>query len=132
MSDMSEQKKLSTINLTKVARKLHATTPAAKYKLERLGVRPIQEIVMPAEPGKKPRTYCLYDVRQAEKAIAEINAAKEGRLVRAEDMEEARLTPLDPAVEKLQKEVKALKSALTKNNSLMEQMLEAVTKPAKK
>jgi hypothetical protein len=99
------------INLTGVARKLHASTPNARKKLDNMGVKPIQEINMPSG-----RTYVLYDRVRVDKALEKLAAGKSAKKAAAP-------APVASTVDaKLHKEIRDLKI-------LVSQLLEHATKP---
>jgi hypothetical protein len=139
MSDMSEQKhmeQLEAINLTKIAKEIHATTPNAKVKLERMGVKPIQEIRMPSG-----RVYTLYEAREARDAIEKINKERLGydpaileqlKKQHQESLESAKESKEDSKVVELEAKVAALEPELREMKDMMKMLLESLTKPSDK
>lgn len=123
MSDMSEVKHL---NLTAVARELHATTPRTRELLEKHGVTPVSEIKMPSN-----RVYTLYDAKAVAKAVKAIKRDKLG--YDPEVLENLQKAPKDvdasPEVKKLASEVKELKDMLAQNQMQMGMLLDHLTKP---
>ncbi len=103
------------VNVTKLAREFHATTPAIRKRLDKLGVMPLQEIEMPS--GRK---FVLY----SQEAFEVLDQERRAR--------EAPVTMNKPApveVKDDSEDIEALKAELSEIKSLLTQLLDMKTKP---
>jgi hypothetical protein len=120
---------METINLTALAKFNRGTTPATRSKLEKLGVNPVEEVVMPS--GRK---FVLFDKVKAVKALEKSRAEREKALEAKRNPRPEPKKPVNSAkprqpqpqsIEAMQ----AMLKELQEQKALMAQLLEAFTKP---
>lgn len=99
------------INLTAVAKMLHASTPNARKKLTSWGLTPLIEIPMPSG-----RVYQVFDRTRVEKALAKHKGAPKAA------PEPTQTDTQDQTAEELRASIKRLEATV-------QQLLEVVTKP---
>jgi hypothetical protein len=111
-----------TISITGLAKFNRGTTPATRAKLDKLGIKPVQEVEMPS--GRK---FVLFDKVKAIKALEKSRQDRESRLEKqakaaakkqSKRLQSASAVQADP----LAKEVQELRK-------MVAQLLEVVTKP---
>lgn len=105
------------INLTALAKINRGTTPATRTKLEKLGVKPVQEVQMPGS-GRK---FVLFDKVKAIKALEKSRAERE-KVQAKRAAQEAKKPAAAAAPQSLEQEVQELRK-------MVSQLLEHVTKP---
>lgn len=107
-----------SVNITSLARQYHATTPNIRRRLDRLGVKPLQEILMPS--GRK---FVLFD---KDEAILVLDQEKRAR----ERLQESLATvPSAAPTEASEGQIQALQQEVSQLKDLMRQMLDSMTTP---
>jgi hypothetical protein len=112
------------INLTALAKINRGTTPATRTKLEKLGVKPVQEVQMPGS-GRK---FVLFDKVKAVKALEKSRAEREKALQKAQEVKKPAAKPAEPAPVQSAAE---MAKELQEMRKMMAQMLEHMTQPAR-
>jgi hypothetical protein len=118
---------METINLTALAKFNRGTTPATRSKLEKLGVNPVEEVVMPS--GRK---FVLFDKVKAVKALEKSRAEREKALEAKRNPKPEPKKPVNSAKPRQphqSEDIKALLQELQEIRSLNAQLLEAFTRP---
>jgi hypothetical protein len=110
-----------TISITGLAKFNRGTTPATRAKLDKLGIKPVQEVEMPS--GRK---FVLFDKVKAIKALEKSRAEREHRLEKQAKAQakkaSKRLQNAVVAADPVAQEVQELRK-------MVAQLLEHVTKP---